>query len=171
MYRCRPLAADTSGLAGGIDHRARRPAIPVGRPWGLSAALGPVDDEPDVMSGTCHVPMSQVFDGAVSPTQHYYEIKGRAAEIARALGSPAGGAEHLFLGMLHDGGWPVNVISGLVDFGRAETAVLGIVNGPGYSPPPPPRFPMREGHVWMWARRSPSKWAIPISAWSTRFWP
>lgn len=102
------------------------------------------------MSGTYHVPMSQVFDGALSPTPHYCEIKGRAAEIARALGSAAGGAEHLFLGMLHDGGWPVSVISGLVDLGRAEAAVLGIVNGPGYSPPPPPRFPMREGHVRMW---------------------
>jgi hypothetical protein len=109
-----------------------------------------VDDRLDVMSDTYHVPMSQVFDGAVSPTQHYYEVKGRAAEIARALGSPAGGAEHLFLAMLHDGGWPVNVISSLVDLGRAEAAVLGIVNGPGYSPPPPPRFPMREGDVWMW---------------------
>jgi hypothetical protein len=109
-----------------------------------------VEDELDVMSGTYHVPMSQVFDGALSPTPHFCEIKGRAAEIARALGSAAGGAEHLFLGMLHDGGWPVSVISGLVDLGRAEAAVLGIVNGPGYSPPPPPRFPMREGHVRMW---------------------
>ena len=87
------------------------------------------------MSGAYHVPMGQAFDGALSPTPHYYEIKGRAAEIARALGSPVGGAEHLFLGMLHDGGWPVTVISGLVDLGRAEAAVLGILNGPGYSPP------------------------------------
>jgi hypothetical protein len=44
----------------------------------------------------------------------------------------------------------VSVISGLVDLGRAEAAVLGIINGPGYSPPPPPRFPMREGDVRMW---------------------
>jgi hypothetical protein len=48
-----------------------------------------VDDGLDVMSGANHVPMSQVFDGALSPTPHYYEIKGRAAEIARALGSAA----------------------------------------------------------------------------------
>ena len=75
----------------------------------------------------------------LSPNPHYYEIRGRAAEIARAPGSPVGGAEHLFLGMLHDGGWPVIVISGLVDFGQAEAAVLGILNSPGYSPPPPPR--------------------------------
>jgi hypothetical protein len=52
--------------------------------------------------------MGAVFDGALSPNPHYYEITGRAAEIARALGSPAGGAEHLFLGILHDGGWLVS---------------------------------------------------------------
>jgi Clp amino terminal domain, pathogenicity island component len=83
----------------------------------------------------------------MSPTPHYYEIRGRAAEIARASGSPAGGAEHLFLGMLHDGGWPVNVISGLVDLARAEAAVRGILDSPGYSPPPPPRFPASIGYV------------------------
>ena len=37
--------------------------------------------------------MSQASDRALSPTPHYYEIMGRAAEIARAVGSPAGGAE------------------------------------------------------------------------------
>jgi Clp amino terminal domain, pathogenicity island component len=102
------------------------------------------------MSGAYHVPMREAFDGALSPTPHYYEIQGRAAEIARAHGSPVGGAEHLFLGMLHDGGWPVNVISGLVDLGRAEAAVLGILSSPGYSPPPPPRFPVRDGYVRTW---------------------
>lgn len=65
---------------------------------------------------------------------------GRAAEIARTLGSPVGGAEHLFLGMLHDGGWPVRAISGLVDLARAEAAVRAILGDPGYSPPPPPRL-------------------------------
>jgi hypothetical protein len=76
----------------------------------------------------------------LSPTPRYYEIRGRAAEIARALGSPAGGAEHLFLGMLHDGGYvPAGAISGLVDLARAEAAVLGILDSPGYSPPPLPR--------------------------------
>jgi Clp amino terminal domain, pathogenicity island component len=87
------------------------------------------------------------FDGALSPTPHYYEIMGRAAEIARALGSPAGGAEHLFLGMLHDGGWPVGAIAGLVDLARAEAAVQGILDSPGYSPPPPPRFFVPHGYV------------------------
>jgi hypothetical protein len=69
---------------------------------------------------------------------HCYQILGRAVEIARALGSPAGGAEHLFLGMLHDGGWAVSVISPLADLRQAEAAMLGMVNSPGYSPPPAP---------------------------------
>lgn len=97
-----------------------------------------------------HMSMGRPCDGVLSPTPHYYEIRGRAAEIARALGSPVGGAEHLFLGMLHDGGWPVSVISPLVDLGRAEEAVLGILNGPGYSHPPAPRFPGRDGYVHPW---------------------
>jgi hypothetical protein len=94
--------------------------------------------------------MERAFDGALSPNPHYYEITGRAAEIARALGSPVGGAEHLFLGMLHDGGWPVSVISRLVDLGHAEVAVVGILNSPGYSPPPPPRLLTRDGYVQTW---------------------
>ena len=114
--------------------------------------------------------MGQAFDGALSPTPHYYEIQGRAAEIAWVLGSPVGGAEHLFLGMLHDGGWPVNVISGLVDLGRAEAAVLAILNGPGYSPPTPPRFLVPMATCSRGAGISPLTWTIPISAWSTRSW-
>lgn len=102
------------------------------------------------MTGAYHVPMGRAFDGALSPNPHYHQIIGRAAEIARALGSPVGGAEHLFLGMLHDGGWPVSVISGLVDPGQAEAAVLGILNSPGYSSPPPPRLPVPNGHVQVW---------------------
>ena len=102
------------------------------------------------MAGSYHVSMGRAFDGALSPTPHYYEIKGRAAEIARALGSPVGGAEHLFLGMLHDGGWPVNVIARLVDLGQAEAVVLGILNSPGYSPPPPPRILVPAGYVRTW---------------------
>lgn len=94
--------------------------------------------------------MSEAWDRRLSPTPHYYEIKGRAAEIARTLGSPIGGAEHLFLGMLHDGGWPVSVISGQVDLGRAETAVLGLINDPGYSPPPRSRFLVPDGYVRTW---------------------
>jgi hypothetical protein len=83
----------------------------------------------------------------LSPTPHYYMVQGRAAEIARALGSPTGGAEHLFLAMLHDGGWPVSAISGLVNLDRAEAAVHAILDSPGYSPPPPPRFFVPGGYV------------------------
>jgi hypothetical protein len=94
--------------------------------------------------------MRQALGGKLSLTPHYHEIRGRAAEIARALGSSIGGAEHLFLGMLHDGGWPVTVISGLVDLSRAEAAVLAILDSPGYTPPPRPRFLVREVHVRLW---------------------
>lgn len=94
--------------------------------------------------------MALPSDEAMSPTPHYYTIMGRAAEIARTLGSPLGGAEHLFLGMLHDGGWPVSAISPLVDPGRAEEAVLAIMRDPGYSPPPPPRIFVPDGHVQHW---------------------
>jgi hypothetical protein len=44
----------------------------------------------------------------------------------------------------------VIVVCKLFDLDEAESAVLGIVNGPGYSPPPPPKFPARNGHVRLW---------------------
>jgi Clp amino terminal domain, pathogenicity island component len=91
--------------------------------------------------------MSLASGKAVSPTPHYYVILGRAAEIARSLGSQAGGPEHMFLAMLHDGGWPVTVISPLVDLAQAEAAVLSILSGPGYSPPPRSRFLVPNGYV------------------------
>jgi hypothetical protein len=94
--------------------------------------------------------MAQAFDRGVSPTPHYYKIMGRAAEIARTLGSPVGGAEHLFLGMLHDGGWPVNAISSLADSGQTEAAVLDLINSPDYSLPPPPREFVRDSYVHGW---------------------
>jgi hypothetical protein len=94
--------------------------------------------------------MEPAFDGALSLNPHYYQIRGRAAEIARALGSPVGGAEHLFLGMLHDGGWPVSVIARLVDLGDVEAAVLGIIDGPGYAGPPAPRLSAGDGYVQTW---------------------
>lgn len=97
-----------------------------------------------------HFLMRQAFDGALAPTPHHYEVIGRAAEIARSLGSPVGGAEHLFLGMLHDGGWPVTVISSQVDLGQAEAAVVEILNSPDYSPPPRPRILVPAGYVQPW---------------------
>jgi hypothetical protein len=94
--------------------------------------------------------MTHPLGQRLSPTPHYCQIQGRAAEIARAMGSQVAGPEHLFLGMLHDGGWPVTVLSGLVDLGRAEAGVLDILNGPGYAPPPPPRTPGRDSYVHLW---------------------
>jgi hypothetical protein len=94
--------------------------------------------------------MRQASEGTLSPTPHHYEVIGRAAEIARTLGSPVGGAEHLFLGMLHDGGWPVVVISKLVDLEQAEAAVVEILNSPDYSPPPRPRILVPAGYVQPW---------------------
>jgi hypothetical protein len=44
----------------------------------------------------------------------------------------------------------VNVISELLDLGWAEAAVLGILSSPDYSPPPPPRFLVRDGYVHPW---------------------
>ena len=41
----------------------------------------------------------------------------------------------------------LSAVSGLVDLARAEAAVLSILDSPGYSPPPPPRFPARTGYV------------------------
>jgi hypothetical protein len=53
----------------------------------------------------------------------------------------------MLLAMLHDGGWPVVVISPLVDLAQAEAAVLAIISSPGYSPPRRPRFLVHEGYV------------------------
>jgi Clp amino terminal domain, pathogenicity island component len=86
---------------------------------------------------------------ALSPTPHYFQVKGRAAEIARGLGTPVG-PEHLFLGMLHDGGWPAAVISPLVDPGRAEALVLELIGRPDYAPPPAPRFPVNADYGPTW---------------------
>jgi hypothetical protein len=55
--------------------------------------------------------------------------------------------------MLHDGGYPVSVISPLVDLDRAEAAVLGILSDPGYSPPAPPRLPAPRHHVEFWGAK------------------
>jgi hypothetical protein len=105
---------------------------------------------PAVMTCAYRVPMGLTSDGPLSPNPQYYELRGRAAEISRALGSQVAGAEHLFLGMLHDGGWPVTAIAPLADLGRAEAAVLGIIASPGYTAPSLPRFLSRDVHVQLW---------------------
>ena len=75
--------------------------------------------------------------------------------------------------MLHDGGWPVSAISGLVDLARAEAAVRGILDSPGYSPRLLPGFGALAAIVpapamGTWTHRgawgSLSRWAIPTSA-------
>jgi hypothetical protein len=98
--------------------------------------------------------MGLICDGALSPNPRYYKLQGRAAEIARALGSPVAGAEHLFLGMLHEGGWPVDVITSLVDPGQAQEAVLAILASAGYSPPAPPRFVVHDVYVQTWGGKT-----------------
>jgi hypothetical protein len=72
----------------------------------------------------------------LSPTPHYYEVRGRAAEIARSMAAGRVAAEHLFLAMLHDGGWPVSVLTnaGLIDADQVEGAVVAAMSAPGYTP-------------------------------------
>jgi hypothetical protein len=83
----------------------------------------------------------------ISPTPHYYAVAGGAAEIARASGSPGAGPEHFFLAMLHDGRWPLTAISGLINPARAEEAVRGAMDSPGYQPPSSARYPAGGGYV------------------------
>ena len=69
--------------------------------------------------------------------------------MARALGSRQAG-EHLFLGMLHDGGWPVSVIVDLVDLRQAEVAVYDFPEQSRLLAPAPSPVPARAGGVQMW---------------------
>ena len=80
--------------------------------------------------------MGDPRDGRLSPTPHYYEVRGRAAEIARSMGAGRVAPEHLFLAMLHDGGWPVSVLTGagLMDAGQVEIAVVAAMRAPGHTP-------------------------------------
>ena len=80
--------------------------------------------------------MSGPFEAMLSPTPHYYTVQGRAAEIARSTGAERAGTEHLFLAMLHDGGWPVSVLTGagIIDADQVESAVVAAMSAPGYVP-------------------------------------
>jgi Clp amino terminal domain, pathogenicity island component len=81
-------------------------------------------------------PMSHGSGGAVAPDPHYYEITGRAAEIARALGSPVGGAEHLFLAMIRMRETvPARALAGLADLDALEAAILEARSAPSSWPP------------------------------------
>lgn len=95
----------------------------------------------------------------LSPTPHYYSVRDRAAEIARSLGSPATGPEHVFLAMLHDGGWPLSAVSGMVDLASAESAVYAILGGPHYVPPTAP--PLRPRVT---SRITQPLWGVRVAA-------
>lgn len=98
--------------------------------------------------------MGLSFAGMLSPNPAYYKIQGRAAEIARAMGSDLAGAEHLFLGMLHDNSWPVRAIAGLVDAEAAEAAVLAAMRAPDYSAPVHPAGPHFRADVELWGGKT-----------------
>jgi ATP-dependent Clp protease ATP-binding subunit ClpA len=68
-------------------------------------------------------------------TPRYYTILGRAAEIALVRDAESAAAEHLFLAMLHDGGWPVSVLTAaaMIDLGQLEDAVVAAMNTAGYA--------------------------------------
>jgi len=80
---------------------------------------------------------------AYEPISHYFETRGRAAEIARGRGSGSIRAEHFFLGMLHDDNrWhAMKVLAGVADLATVEAAGVAILDGPDYEPPPPPAPP------------------------------
>jgi hypothetical protein len=95
--------------------------------------------------------MGGVLGDALRLTTGYHEIRGRAAEIARSRGSWIILAEHFFLGMLHDGGSHcMKVLSRSADPGAAESAVLAILDDPGYALPPGPGrpMPMIQDGIW-----------------------
>jgi ATP-dependent Clp protease ATP-binding subunit ClpA len=94
-----------------------------------------------------------------TPISHYFETRGRAAEIARARGSGTILGEHFFLGMVHDGTWhAMRALARVADLDAVEAAVLAILDDPGYRLPPVPDRPAREGRrpmvMQMWGVRA-----------------
>jgi ATP-dependent Clp protease ATP-binding subunit ClpA len=81
--------------------------------------------------------MARITTHGIDPTGSFYQVIGRAEEIARSLGSPVAGPEHYFLGLLHANSWPVSFLAdrGILDPAVAEAAVLAMIGAPGYSPP------------------------------------
>jgi hypothetical protein len=59
------------------------------------------------------------------------------------MGAGRVATEHLFLAMLHDGGWPVSVLTGagILDADQAENAVVAAMSAPGYIPSAGPPLP------------------------------
>jgi len=67
----------------------------------------------------------------MSPTPRYYQVQGRACEIARAAGHPVPGAEHAFLAIVRDRETvPARALSSLVDLDVLEAAVLEVKHEP-----------------------------------------
>lgn len=104
--------------------------------------------------------MGRITTTGIEPTGSFHEVIGRAKEIARLMGSPAAGPEHYFLGLLHAGAWPINILAerGMLDPGEAEAAVMSIISAPGYSPPPllapAPAPPLPRDDVLMMAAKT-----------------
>lgn len=87
--------------------------------------------------------MAGIPDDTLRLSTSYHEIRGRAAEIARGRGSWIILAEHFFLGMLHDGGSKcMKVLSQSAGLREAESAVLALLDDPGYALPPGPGRPV-----------------------------
>jgi hypothetical protein len=83
--------------------------------------------------------VARITTNGINPTGGFYQVIGRAEEIARFMGSPIAGPEHYFLGLLHANSWPVTFLAdrGILDPAVAEAAVLAIAGAPGYAPAPP----------------------------------
>ena len=90
--------------------------------------------------------MNGLHRNAYIPNSHYFETRGRAAEIARGRGSWTILGEHFFLGMLHDGTWhAMTVLAQSAEPAAVEAAVEAILDDPGYTLPPVPERPGRTG--------------------------
>lgn len=99
--------------------------------------------------------MGSVSDDALKLTTPYHEVRGRAAEIARARGSWIILAEHFFLGMLHDGGGhSMKVLSQSASPGETEAAVLALLDDPGYALPAAPSRPVPMFQQGMWGMQA-----------------
>jgi ATP-dependent Clp protease ATP-binding subunit ClpA len=69
-----------------------------------------------------------------APTPRYYSVLGGASEIARAMGHPYAGVEHLFLAIIHDpDAVPTQVLAGMMDLGEVEARLRELMDSPGYA--------------------------------------
>lgn len=67
------------------------------------------------------------------PTPRFHRILGAAGEIARSMGHPYLGVEHLFLAILRDpDAVPTQALAEVTDTGEAERHLLAIMSSAGY---------------------------------------